>query len=578
MTLFSHQRIFIIAEMANSHEGDILEAKKITEYAAKAGADAIKFQKFTADELAEPEHENYNLYKRLEMNFKEWKELVIFAKSQNLKVFVDVFGVKSAKQISKLNIDGFKIHSADVSNPHVLKFLAKKDKSLLISTGGCLLNEIDEALNILLKIPKEIILMHGFQGYPTKLEDLNLLRIYELKQRFGMPVGFMDHVSGDSKMALITPLLGISQGATVIEKHITLDRSKKGLDYYSALNPIEFKELVSLIRMTEKSLGTNNFNLAANELSYRLVHKKNAISKRFIKKGTKLHMEMFDFKRTKSKQQSVYFHDFIGRISSQDIPKGTILTYNMLGSKSKKAVAVIACRVGSERLFAKPLQLIGGYSILELFINQLRKSALISDIVLAISESPGNEIFVNFAHEQKMKFIRGDDTDVLQRLIDGAKYVNADVIFRTTPDCPYIYWEGIDPLIKKHIAGNFDFSIVEDVPLGSGYEIINLSALEKSHKDGKSRHRSELASLYIYENKNKFKIHEFKPKKVLRRPELRLTVDNPEDLQAMRLVYNSLGNNGKPIPLVKIIKFLDDNPDVTKINSHIPPGKSRLWS
>ncbi|MGI0023071.1 MAG: N-acetylneuraminate synthase family protein, partial [Nitrososphaeraceae archaeon] len=292
MTLFSHQKIFIIAEMANSHEGNILEAKKITESAAKAGADAVKFQKFTADELAEPEHENYNLYKKLEMNFNEWKELVIFAKSQNLKVFVDVFGVKSAKLISKLNIDGFKIHSADVSNPHVLKFLAKANKPLLISTGGCLLNEIDDALNILLKIPKEIILMHGFQGYPTRLEDLNLLRISELKQRSGLPVGLMDHVSGDSKMALITSLLGISLGATVIEKHITLDRSKKGLDYYSALNPIEFKELVSLIRITEKSLGTNNFNLTANELLYRLVHKKNAISKRFIKKGTKLHTEM----------------------------------------------------------------------------------------------------------------------------------------------------------------------------------------------------------------------------------------------------------------------------------------------
>ena len=125
--IFSNpSRTFVIAEMANSHEGDLLSAKNITECAALAGADAIKFQKFTADELAEPDHENYQLYKKLEMTTKDWTELIKFAKSKNLKVFVDVFGVHSAKVISKLGIDGYKIHSADLSNPYLLKFLARK--------------------------------------------------------------------------------------------------------------------------------------------------------------------------------------------------------------------------------------------------------------------------------------------------------------------------------------------------------------------------------------------------------------------------------------------------------------------
>jgi len=576
MTLLTN-KIFVIAEMANSHEGDIKVAKKIVEAAAKAGADAIKFQKFTPNELAEPDHEYYSLYRRLQMSLKEWKELINFAKLQKLKVFVDVFGLESAKQVSKLNIDGYKIHSADISNPQILKFLSNVNKPVLLSAAGCLPNEIDTALSIIKKTPKEIVLMHGFQGYPTQLEDLNLSRIQSLKAKFGLPVGLMDHVAGDSQMAVLIPSLGVSLGATIIEKHITLDRSKKGLDYYSALNPNEFKKMVSLLRMTKKSLGKSTFELVDNELKYRLVHKKNSIAKIPIKKGTKLHEGLFDFKRTKKKQYSVFFYEYKGRMAAKNIAKGAVLTHDMLDKKTPKVAAVIACRVGSERLFAKPLQRVGEFTILELYIKQIQKSKIITEIVLAISEKPGNEVFVNFALEHNLKYVRGDDVDVLKRLVNGAKYVNADIVFRNTPDCPYIYWEGIDPLLKKHIAGKYDFSIMNDVPLGAGFEIINSKALETSHTRGSKKHRSELASLYIYENKRNYKIQNTKPPKELQRPDLRLTVDHPEDLIVARMIYNSIGKNGEPIPMKQIINFLDEHPEITKINSHIVPGKAKLW-
>jgi len=562
--------------MANSHEGKLIHAKKIVEGASKAGADAIKFQKFTANELAERDHENYGLYKRLEMNIREWDELIKFTKNKKLKVFVDVFGVQSAKNISKLGIDGYKIHSADISNPNLIQFLARTKKPILLSTAGCLLNEVDEAIKSLAKIPKEIALMHGFQGYPTKLDDINLLRISELKKKYDLPVGLMDHVSGNSPMAINLPLIGIGMGATIIEKHITLDRSKKGLDYYSALNPEEFRTLVSLIRMTEKSLGKSEFILSGNEMLYRQNHKKNPIARRFIKKGIKLNEKMFDFKRTKTKR-SVSFYKFKGKLSSKNIPKGITLTENMLTKKQPKVAAVIACRVDSSRLYAKPLQQVGKYQILELLLNQIKKSTLINEIVLAISENPGNEAFVNFAKEHKLKFIRGNDKDVLKRLIDGAKYVNADVVFRITSENPFIYWEKIDLLIKKHVENNFDISYIHNVPLGVGYEIINLKALEISHKFGSRRHRSELCSLYIKEHKDSFKIHRLEIEKALQRPEMRLTVDSPQDLWVARLIQKSIGKGGDPIPLRRIISFLDKNPNISRINSDIPVGVSRIW-
>ena len=575
--MIGKNKVFVIAEMANSHEGDILLAKKIVDYAASANVDAIKFQKFTADELVERDHENYDLFKKLEMTRKEWNELIKYAQSKHLQTFVDIFGIKSAKDISQFKIDGYKIHSTDLSNPYLLQFLSRKNMPVLLSTAGSLLNEIDEALKTLLKTPKEIILMYGFQGYPTKLEDINLLHILELQKKYCLPLGIMDHAPGDSEMAPIIPLLGITLGATVIEKHITHDRSKKGLDYYSALNPDEFSRFVSLIRMTETCLGKKTFKLSQNELKYRLDHKKNPIAKQFIRKGTLLQGNMFEYKRTRQKENSVTIYEFQKRKISKNVKKGLTLTKDMIDKKSKKVAAVIACRVHSSRMFAKQLQLVGDYPILQHVINQIRKSTLVDEIILGISEKEGNEVFIKFAKENQLKFILGDDKDVLKRLIDGAKYVNADIVFRITPENPFIYWEGIDPLIQKHISGNFDFSYLIDVPLGSGFEVINVEALELSHKLGSDRHRSELCSLYIHENKNKFKIFRFKPSTELQRDELRLTVDTPQDLLVARKIYDAIGKVGNYVPLKEVIKFLDDNPDVPKINSDVPIGVSRIW-
>lgn len=576
MSLFSTNRVFVIAEMANAHEGELGKAKKITLAAAKAGANAIKYQKFTANELAEPNHELYSLYKKLEMSKKEWSVLIKFAKKCGLEVFVDVFGINSAKSCLNLGVDGFKIHSADLMNPVLLRFLSKQKKPILLSTAGCFLNEIDEAVKILQSTPKEIILMHGFQGYPTKLSDLNLNKIKKLKEKYQFKIGIMDHVSGSSELSSIIPIVGIGMGATIVEKHLTLNRNEKGLDYFSSLNPDEFKKMILQIREVEKTFGKVEFTLSKNELIYRLAHKKNPIAKKFLKKGIKLDESLFNFKRTKTKN-SVSLYDFLGKITSKNISKGSTLTKYMIDKKSHKIAAVIACRVHSTRLFAKQMQLVGNRPIIAHMINQLKTSKMITDIVLAISSKPGNEVFIDYALKNRIKFVIGDDTDVLKRLINGAKYVNADIIFRITPENPYIYWEGIDEILQKHISGNYDFSTCYNVPLGTGYEVVKLSAFEKSHKEGSKKHRSELCSLYIRENIKKFKIFHISPPKEFQRPEIRLTVDTPEDLYVARSIYHSLGKKQKLISLKTIIKFLDDNPELAKINSGIPLGVSRIW-
>ena len=578
MTILSNKHVTIIAEMANAHEGSFLKAKEIIVAAADANADIIKFQKFTANELLTKDHEKFDEFKKLEMSNSEWKKIIKLSKQKNLKVLFDVFSIKSAKEVLSFNdVDGIKIHTSDTINPKLLKFLSNQKISILLSTGGSTFNEIDEAIKILNKLPKEIILLHGFQSYPTKLKETNLLRLNQLRKKFQKPIGLMDHISGDSDMSTMIPLIAVGMGVNIIEKHITLDRSKKETDYYSSLNPNEFKKMVSLIRETETALGSSQPTFSKEELQYRINHRKNPILKSSIKKGTILHEKLFDYKRTKIKINSVPFFEYKNKKISKNLILGTPLTSNLLENHHRVA-AVIACRVDSERLYAKPMQLLNNHPILELLIEQIKSSKLIDEIILAISEKPGNEIFIEFALKNNIKFVIGDDEDVLDRLVLGAEYVNCNIIFRVTSENPFIYWEGIDLAIKKHIDGKYDFSFIDGLPIGASFELINFDALEKSHKKGKNKHRSELCSLYIYENKKSFKINTIQAPKMLHRPNFRLTVDTPEDLIVARLIYKKLGKNLKPIPLNKIIQYLDKNKFVMDINSEIPLGVTRIWS
>jgi len=577
MTLFSENKVLVIAEMANAHEGKLEIAKQIVANAAKAKADGIKFQRFTANELATKDHKNYELYKKLEMSDREWQELIRYARNQKLSVFVDIFGIKSAKKMLNTKIDGYKIHSSDIGNPQMLDFLSELKTAVMLSAGGSQPNEIEEAIRTISKIPKEIAIMHGFQGYPTIISDMNLSRISALKKKFSLPVGIMDHIDGNLVMSKILPSIAVGMGARIVEKHITLDRSKKGLDYFSSLNPDEFKEMVGIIRQTEKSIGSSSFELVENEVRYRNDHKKSPIARITIKKGTKIRANMLEFKRANIKSNVMTFTEIQGKKTAITVNKKSLIKKEMIDTTSHKVAATIACRVNSSRLYAKQMQLIDNRPIIEHMITQLGKSKLIDEVVLAISEDPGNEIFIDFAKKHKLKFIVGDDTDVLQRLINAAKYVNADIIFRITPENPYIYWEGIDELINNHIIGKYDFSDCYTTPLGSGFEVVNRDAFEVSHKKGKKKHRSELCSLYIQENQKQFKIFHLEPPKTIQRPELRVTVDTPEDLYVARKIFQKIGNDKNPIPLKKVISFLDSNPEIRDFNSKIPLGVSRIW-
>lgn len=228
----------------------------------------------------------------------------------------------------------------------------------------------------------------------------------------------------------------------------------------------------------------------------------------------------------------------------------------------RRIVAAVACRNNGSRLYGKPLQNLDvekGITILDNVIDCLKSFKIIDEIVLAISEGDDNVIFKQVAHNHNLKYIVGDERDVLGRLILAGDAGVATDIFRMTSESPFPFYQRIEEICSRHIESGADATFLDDIVDGCGYEMLRLDALKKSHADGEDRHRSELCTLYIRENPSVFKIEKFTDLKDLNRKDLRLTVDNPEDLIVCRAIYKEFEAEAPRFDLYKMVAYLDKN-------------------
>lgn len=294
-----NKNVIIIAEAGVNHNGDIGIAKELIDAAAEAGADFVKFQTFKADTIVskaalkadyqdqnikDGDRSQYNMLKKLELNEGAHEELIRHCALRNIKFFSTAFDVEGLKYLNSLGFERFKIPSGEITNYPYLKYIASLNKPVILSTGMSTMGEIEDALQVLtssrLNI-NDISVLHCNTEYPTPMEDVNLLAMKSIANELNVKVGYSDHTLG-----IEVPIAAVALGASIIEKHFTIDRNLPGPDHSASLEPNELKAMISAIRNIEKAIsGSGKKEPSKSELKNKSVARKSIFTKTVINKG-----------------------------------------------------------------------------------------------------------------------------------------------------------------------------------------------------------------------------------------------------------------------------------------------------
>jgi N,N'-diacetyllegionaminate synthase len=317
----------IIAEAGVNHNGSIDSAKKLIEAAVEAGADLVKFQTFKAEALVtrtadKAEYQKnltgksesqYEMIKKLELDKEAHLELIAHCKQKRIEFLSSPFDHKSIDLLSELGLKRFKIPSGEITNLPYLRHIGRMGKPIIMSSGMATLEEVCAAVNILMEAGAEkeqITILHCNTEYPTPMEDVNLQAMLTMRDELGVSVGYSDHTLG-----IEIPVAAVALGATVIEKHFTLDRTLPGPDHAASLEPHELKTMVSAIRNIEKAMGDGVKKPSFSEVKNIPIARKSIVAKKPIKKGERYSEENITVKRPGMGTSPMKWDELVGKKS-----------------------------------------------------------------------------------------------------------------------------------------------------------------------------------------------------------------------------------------------------------------------
>ena len=324
---------FVIAEAGVNHGGDLDLARRLVDAAAEAGADAVKFQTFAADELATPQapkaayqmrttdarETQLDMLRRLQLSREAHHALIAHCAERGILFLSSVFDEGSAELLEELGVPAFKIPSGELTNPALLCRLAAKGRPVILSTGMATLDEVSAAVATLGggRCPP-VVLLHCVSSYPADPSDVNLRAMSTMQASFGVPVGYSDHTLG-----LAIALAAVTLGACVLEKHLTLDRRLPGPDHAASLEPNEFAVLVRSLRSVEGALGHGRKEPSVHEVEIARTVRKSLVAARDIPAGTKLTEELVVVRRPGTGLPPSVRADILGWTTTRGLAAGT---------------------------------------------------------------------------------------------------------------------------------------------------------------------------------------------------------------------------------------------------------------
>lgn len=323
-------KTLIIAEAGVNHNGDLERAKHLVDAAAEAGADLVKFQTFSAERLAiaaapKAEYQNqttdqkqsqFAMLRQLELTAEMHEQLIAHCAKQGMGFFSTGFDIQSLDFLANLGAERFKIPSGEITNLQYLRQIGGYGKSLILSTGMATLGEIEEALDALEiggSPRSQITVLHCNSEYPTPMQDVNLLAMTRIRDAFGVAVGYSDHTVG-----IEVPIAAVALGATVIEKHLTLDKNLPGPDHKASLEPDEFAAMVCAIRNIERAMGDGIKRPSHSEMKNKLIARKSLVAAKPIKSGEQFTPENLAAKRPGTGISPMRWDEVMGRTATRD--------------------------------------------------------------------------------------------------------------------------------------------------------------------------------------------------------------------------------------------------------------------
>jgi N-acetylneuraminate synthase len=330
-------KVIIIAEAGVNHNGNYDLAKRMVNAAKEAGADYIKFQTAVPElviskfaEKAEYQKENtgdgqsqLEMCKKIHLSLSDYKPLKAYCDEVGIKFLSTPFDLVSIDVLTELNMDFFKIPSGEITNLPYLRKIAQTGIPVIISTGMSIIEEIHDALNILYDngLSKEkITILHANTEYPTSMEDVNLNAMKTIADEFGVNVGYSDHTLG-----IEVPVAAVALGATVIEKHFTLDKNMDGPDQKASLEPQELTLMVQSIRNIESALGNGAKEVSKSESKNIVIARKSIVASQYIKKGYIFTEENITVKRPGNGISPMLWDEIIGKTAVRDFNEDELI-------------------------------------------------------------------------------------------------------------------------------------------------------------------------------------------------------------------------------------------------------------
>ena len=324
------RKTLIIAEAGVNHNGDLELAKQIVKAAANAGADLVKFQTFTAERLAidsapkadyqnqttDQKQSQFAMLRQLELTAEMHEQLIVYCSKQGIGFFSTGFDLQSVDYLASLGADLFKIPSGEITNLPYLSHVGAFGKPLILSTGMATLGEIEAALDAceIAGTPRSrVTVLHCNTEYPTPMSDVNLRAMCSIRDAFGVAVGYSDHTLG-----IEVPIAAVALGATVIEKHLTLDRNWPGPDHKASLEPDEFAVMVRAIRNIEQAMGDGIKRPSPSEAKNKPIARKSLVAARSIKAGERFTPENLTSKRPGTGVSPMRWDEVMGRTATRN--------------------------------------------------------------------------------------------------------------------------------------------------------------------------------------------------------------------------------------------------------------------